>query len=159
MLGAACADPERTDLCVEEMLRFDPALQLFERTATCDVTVGGVTVERGRGRGAARRREPRPRGLRRPRRLPLTTRDPNPHLAFGAGLHFCLGALARMELVESVDLLWSQLPGLRLVEDPVPRGTFVLRGPHPGTRRLLTTSRAPPDREEEPWQSGTTPSR
>ena len=41
-------DPDRTDLCVEEMLRFDPALQLFERTATADVIVGGVTVERGR---------------------------------------------------------------------------------------------------------------
>ena len=122
-------DPDRTDLCVEEMLRFDSALQLFERTATADVTVGGVTVERGQKvavlLGAANRD---PAVFDDPDTF-LTTRDPNPHLAFGAGLHFCLGApLARMELVESVGLLWSRLPGLRLVEDPVPRGTFVLRG-------------------------------
>ena len=56
-------------------------------------------------------------------------RDPNPHLAFGAGLHFCVGApLARMELAESLGLLLRRMPGLRLVEEPVSRGTFVLRG-------------------------------
>ena len=41
-------------------------------------------------------------------------RDPNPHLAFGAGLHFCLGApLARMELVESLTTLFARFPELR----------------------------------------------
>jgi cytochrome P450 len=56
-------------------------------------------------------------------------REPNPHLAFGAGVHFCVGApLARMELVESLGLLLRRLPGLQLVGDPVSRGTFVLRG-------------------------------
>jgi unspecific monooxygenase len=56
-------------------------------------------------------------------------RDPNPHLAFGAGLHFCLGApLARMELVESLGLLLRRMPRLRLTGEPASRGTFVLRG-------------------------------
>jgi cytochrome P450 len=55
-------------------------------------------------------------------------RDPNPHLAFGAGLHFCLGApLARMELEESLAHLFHRFPRLDLVEAES-RGTFVLRG-------------------------------
>ena len=56
-------------------------------------------------------------------------RDPNPHIAFGAGVHFCLGApLARMELVESVGLLFQRFPDLALAGEPESRGTFVLRG-------------------------------
>jgi unspecific monooxygenase len=111
------------------MLRFDSALQLFERTATTDVTVGDVTVREGQKvaalLGAANRD---PAVFADPDRFD-PARDPNPHLAFGAGVHFCLGApLARMELAESLELLWSRMPGLRLAEDPTSRGTFVLRG-------------------------------
>jgi cytochrome P450 len=115
--------------CVEEMLRFDSALQLFERTATSDVRLGEVTVRRGQKvaalLGAANRD---PAVFERPDRFD-PGRDPNPHLAFGVGVHFCLGApLARMELTESLALLLDRLPRLRLAADPVPRGTFVLRG-------------------------------
>jgi len=121
--------PGRVPECVEEMLRFDSALQLFERTATATVRLGDVVVEEGQKvaalLGAANRD---PAVFEHADRF-LPTRDPNPHLAFGAGLHFCLGApLARMELAESLGHLWAQLPGLRLVGDPVSRGTFVLRG-------------------------------
>ena len=115
--------------CVEEMLRFDSALQLFERTATTRVEIGGVVVEEGQKiaalLGAANRD---PAVFRDPDDLDVA-RDPNPHLAFGAGVHFCLGApLARMELAESVALLWERLPDLRLAGEPASRGTFVLRG-------------------------------
>ena len=113
------------------MLRYDSALQLFERTATADVEVGGVTVRNGQKvaalLGAANRD---PAAFDRPDEFDVR-REPNPHLAFGAGLHFCLGApLARMELVESVSLLWDRFPDLRLAGDPESRGTFVLRGYH-----------------------------
>ena len=118
-------------LTVEEMLRFDSALQLFERTATTDVEVGGVVVEQGQRiaalLGAANRD---PAAFTDPDGVDVA-RDPNPHLAFGAGLHFCLGApLARMELVESLSLLFDRHPDLTLTGEPVSRGTFVLRGFH-----------------------------
>jgi cytochrome P450 len=115
--------------CVEELLRFDSALQLFERTATAPVAVGEVVVEPGRRIAAllgAANRDPavfdEPDELR-------VDRSPNPHLAFGVGVHFCLGApLARMELAESLALLFARFPGLVLAGDPVSRGTLVLRG-------------------------------
>ena len=114
---------------VEEMLRFDSALQLFERTATTTVEVGGVVVEEGQKvaalLGAANRD---PAVFAEPDRFDVA-RDPNPHLAFGAGVHFCLGApLARMELVESVQALFGRFPRLALAGEPESRGTFVLRG-------------------------------
>ena len=83
------------------MLRFDSALQLFERTATADVEVGGGRRRARASRiaallGAANRD---PAVFADARRRSDVDRDPNPHLAFGAGVHFCLGApLARMEL-------------------------------------------------------------
>lgn len=116
---------------VEEMLRFDSALQLFERTAIEDVEIGGLVVESGQKiaalLGAANRD---PAVFDRPDDFDVA-RDPNPHLAFGVGVHFCLGApLARMELVESVSALWSTYPDLALAGKPESRGTFVLRGYH-----------------------------
>ena len=96
---------------VEEMLRFDSALQLFERTATEDVQVGDVTVEAGQKIAAllgAANRDPavfdEPDEFR-------VDRTPNNHLAFGVGVHFCLGApLARMELGESLPAAVRHLP-------------------------------------------------
>jgi unspecific monooxygenase len=116
-------------LTVEEMLRFDAALQLFERTAMEDVQVGDVTVEEGQKIAAllgAANRDPavfdQPDEFR-------VDRTPNNHLAFGVGVHFCLGApLARMELGESLPQLFDTFPDLELAGEPESRGTFVLRG-------------------------------
>ncbi|CAA9341230.1 MAG: Putative cytochrome P450 hydroxylase [uncultured Nocardioidaceae bacterium] len=119
-------DPAAT---VEEMLRFDSALQLFERTATAPVVIGDVVVEPGQRiaalLGAANRD---PVVFEAPDTFDVG-RDPNPHLSFGVGVHFCLGApLARMELAESLSALFDRFPGLRLTGRPEQRGTFVLRG-------------------------------
>jgi cytochrome P450 len=118
-------------LTVEEMLRFDSALQLFERTATEEVEFGGITVAQGEKiallLGSANRD---PMAFDRPEEF-LVDRTPNQHVAFGVGVHFCLGApLARMELVESVMALFDLLPDLALAAEPESRGTFVLRGYH-----------------------------
>ena len=122
------ADPA---LAVEEMLRFDSALQLFERTATADVEVADVVVPAGEKvavlLGAANRD---PAVFEEADALDVA-RDPNPHLAFGVGVHFCLGApLARVELAESLRLLVTAYPRLELSGRPRRRPTFVLRGYH-----------------------------
>ncbi|GGF40706.1 cytochrome P450 [Marmoricola endophyticus] len=129
MLGRGPLPDDDAASCVEEMLRFDSALQLFERTATEDVELGGVRVAAGERvallLGSANRD---PAVFDAPDEL-RPARTPNPHLAFGAGVHFCLGApLARMELAESLGALRSRFPGLGLAADPVRRPTFVLRG-------------------------------
>ncbi|MEJ7795579.1 MAG: cytochrome P450 [Nocardioides sp.] len=129
MLRRGLVPGDDVALTVEEMLRFDSALQLFERTATEPVRVGDVVVETGQRiaalLGAANRD---PAVFDRPDEFDVA-RDPNPHLAFGVGVHFCLGApLARMELVESVAALFERFPDLALAGEPVSRGTFVLRG-------------------------------
>jgi cytochrome P450 len=114
---------------VEEMLRYDSALQMFERTATADVHVADVDVRAGERVGVllgAANRDPAV--FAEPDRFDLE-RDPNAHLAFGAGLHFCLGApLARMELAVSLALLAQAYPSLALADRPRRRPTFVLRG-------------------------------
>jgi cytochrome P450 len=122
------ADPA---LAVEEMLRFDSALQLFERTATADLEVADVVVPAGEKvavlLGAANRD---PTVFEDADALDVA-RDPNPHLAFGVGVHFCLGApLARVELAESLRLLVTAYPRLQLSGRPRRRPTFVLRGYH-----------------------------
>jgi hypothetical protein len=114
---------------VEEMLRFDSPLHLFERTATAPAEIGGITVEPGEKiaalLGAANRD---PEVFDDPDRFDIR-RDPNPHLAFGAGIHFCLGApLARAEMQTALALLAVRFPDLHPVAPATPRSTFVLRG-------------------------------
>ncbi len=124
-----CADPGIVDTAVEELIRYDPPLQLFERTAVQDTEVAGHLVRAGTKiaalLGAAARD---PQVFDRPDELDLGRR-PNPHLGFGAGVHYCLGApLARLEIAATCTALSTRLPGLRLAGEPVRRPDFVMRG-------------------------------
>ena len=117
------------DTAIEEFLRFDAPLHLFERTATADTEIGGVMVKTGQKiaslLGSANRDET---VFDRADELDLT-REQNPHIGFGAGIHFCLGApLSRIEMSESLPLLFERFPDLAMVETPKRRPTFVLRG-------------------------------
>ena len=114
---------------VDEFLRFDSPLHLFERTATEDTEVGGVTIKEGQKiaamLGSANRDEDI---FENPTALDLT-RSPNPHIGFGAGIHFCIGApLARLEMSTALPMLMRAFPNLELAQEPVLRPTFVLRG-------------------------------
>lgn len=121
--------PELVDTAVEELIRFDSPLQLFERTAVEDVTVAGHLVPAGTKvaalLGAAARD---PKVFASPDQLDIG-RTPNPHLGFGAGIHYCVGApLARVEVAAALRALVTQLPGLSLADEPIRRGEFVIRG-------------------------------
>jgi cytochrome P450 len=129
MLARGIRPGDDVPLTVEEMLRFDSALQLFERTAVAPVEVGGVVVEPGQKIAALLGAANRDPAVFAGADAFDVARDPNPHLAFGVGVHFCLGApLARMELAESVAALFDRFPDLAPAGEPVSRGTFVLRG-------------------------------
>ncbi|ASY20346.1 unspecific monooxygenase [Candidatus Planktophila vernalis] len=118
-----------TDTALEEFMRFDAPLHLFERTATVDTELGGVKIERGQKIAALIGSANRDSAVfERADEMDLT-RDPNPHIGFGAGIHFCLGTpLARLEMSVSLPALWEKYPNMRLAGDPVRRPTFVLRG-------------------------------
>jgi cytochrome P450 len=125
----AFADEETTAAAVEELLRLDPPLHLFARHALEDVEFAGVRLRRGEKigllLGAANRdpeRFPEPDVFR-------PGRTPNPHVSFGAGIHFCVGApLARLELAVALPVLFARLPGLRLIEPPRYRDSFHFHG-------------------------------
>ena len=118
-----------TDTALEEFMRFDAPLHLFERTATIDTELGGVKIEKGQKIAALIGSANRDSSVfERADEMDLT-RDPNPHIGFGAGIHFCLGApLARLEMSVSLPALWEKYPNMQLASTPVRRPTFVLRG-------------------------------
>ena len=114
---------------VEEFLRFDAPLHLFERTATADTEVGGVAIKQGEKiaalLGSANRDE---KHFANADQMDIT-RDPNPHIGFGAGIHFCLGGpLARLEMGIALPKLIKAFPKMQIASQPVRRPTFVLRG-------------------------------
>lgn len=120
---------EIAESAVEEFLRFDAPLHLFERTATEVTEIGGVRIGAGQKIaaliGSANRDE---EVFERADEMDLT-RDPNPHVGFGAGIHFCLGGpLARLEMGIALPALCERFPRLKLAGEPIRRPTFVLRG-------------------------------
>ncbi|MDJ0467023.1 cytochrome P450 [Streptomyces sp. H27-C3] len=129
-LAALRADPEGLlPTAVEELMRYDTPLQLFERWVLDDIEVGGIEIPRGSEVallfGSANRD---PAVFDRPDRLDLGRKD-NPHVTLGAGIHYCLGApLARLELATSFGELLRRAPGLRLAAEPERKPNFVIRG-------------------------------
>jgi cytochrome P450 len=114
---------------VEELLRYDTPLQMFERWVLEDFQLHGVRVPKGAELGllfGSANRDPEV--FDHPDRLDLG-RDPNPHISFGAGIHFCLGApLARLELQSSFSTLLRRLPHMELVEEPEWKPNYIIRG-------------------------------
>jgi cytochrome P450 len=122
-------DPGLLDTCVEELIRFDSPLQLFERTATTDVEISGFRVAKGEKIGALLGAAARdPAVFDEPGTLDIG-RTPNAHLGFGMGIHYCVGApLARVEIAAALSALTTRLPSLRLASHPQRRPEFVIRG-------------------------------
>ncbi|MGW7098303.1 cytochrome P450 [Streptomyces sp. NPDC054838] len=129
--------PEKLSTAVDELMRYDTPLQMFERWVLDEIRIGDTVIPRGAEVallfGSANRD---PARFEDPDALDLVRTD-NPHLSFGAGIHYCLGApLARLELTASFGaLLAAGAPPLRLVAEPQWRDGYVIRG----LRELLVT--------------------
>jgi cytochrome P450 len=125
-------DPSTIPTAVEELLRYVPleANGTTPRFAVEDVVLSGVRIEAGSPVVPASVIANRdPAVFADPDRLDLT-RDPNPHLGFGVGAHFCLGApLARLELRVALEVLASAAPGLRLAGEIDWKTGMFVRGP------------------------------
>ncbi|MBD0421767.1 cytochrome P450 [Streptomyces sp. TRM S81-3] len=126
------ADPRLAVPVVEELLRFEPPVQLLpQRTTLADVEVHGVNIPKGASLWlvlASGNRDPRRFGD--PDRFDPDREDIQ-HLGFGSGIHSCFGApLARLEAQLALSELARRLENPRLLEDPPPyRRNAVLRGP------------------------------
>ncbi len=122
--------PELLKTAVEELLRFDPPVQLTGRLAMEDIPFGDKVLKKGQQAtmliGAANRD---PAQFPDPRRLDIT-RAENRHIAFGLGIHFCLGApLARVEGQVAIGELVARTSSLELaVAEPPYKENLVLRG-------------------------------
>ncbi len=114
---------------VEELLRHDAPLHLFTRYALEDLDYAGVKFKKGEEVGlmlGAANRDPA--RFADPDRFD-PAREPNPHVSFGAGIHFCIGApLARLEMQVALPLLFQRLPKLALAEPPRYRDTYHFHG-------------------------------
>ena len=114
------ATPGKTASAVEELLRFSPPLHMFTRYVLQPIRLDGVSFAVGDTIGlliGAANRDPRAYVL--PERL-LPDREGPPHAAFGAGIHFCVGApLARLELGVALPILFARCPNLRLAAAPL----------------------------------------
>ena len=130
------AEPALMPAAVEEILRYESPLTLATpRWALCDVKIADITIPKGSvvaiGIASAHRD---PQQFERPDELDLG-REPNRHLAFGQGIHYCLGApLARLEAQIAFTTLLRSFPDLRLA---VPRTALVWRRSLP-LRGLVT---------------------
>jgi cytochrome P450 len=114
---------------LEELIRFDAPLQLFERTATADVEVLGTEVRAGQTVACLMGSANRDETVFADAGSLDVGRDPNPHVGFGLGVHFCLGApLARLELEITFGRLLERWPDLELAAPAPRRPTWVLRG-------------------------------
>ena len=113
-------NPEQLPLAVEEMLRWTCPLHYFRRTATCDAEVRGQKIREGDRvvllYSSANFDE---EVFADPMKIDIT-RSPNPHMAFGYGIHLCLGAnLARMEARVFFEEFFARFKGIEPCADPV----------------------------------------
>lgn len=125
-------EPELVIRTVEELLRYEPPVHFPSlRAALDDITIAGTTIPRGAPIVLALAAGSRdPASISDPEQFD-PDRDPNQHLGFGGGIHYCFGApLARLETQVALTEIFSRLENPRLVADPPPyRPSAALRGP------------------------------
>ena len=123
------ADHSLVANAVEELMRFDTPLQMFERWVLEDFELHGRRIPKGAELGLIFGSANRDSSVfERPDELGIT-RDPNPHVTFGAGIHYCLGApLGRIELETSFRTLLERAPHMEFVREPEWKPNYIIRG-------------------------------
>jgi cytochrome P450 family 142 subfamily A polypeptide 1 len=117
-LAALLAEPSRLSTAVEEMLRWVTPIKDMVRTTTRDIEVDGVQIPAESELMLLYPSANRDESIFTGPEVFDIARDPNPHVAFGFGSHFCLGnQLARIELRMMFEQLLARLPDLRLATD------------------------------------------
>ncbi|MFI2783732.1 cytochrome P450 [Streptomyces sp. ALB3] len=128
-LAALRGDHSLLPTAVEELLRYDTPVPMFARWVLDDIEVDGTVIPRGSQVAllfASANRDPA--RFADAETLDLSRKD-NPHISFGAGIHYCLGApLARLELAASFGALLRSAPGMRLTAEPEWKPGYVIRG-------------------------------
>jgi cytochrome P450 len=122
-------NPALMPTAVEEMIRWSTPVKEFMRTATADTEVRGVPIAEGESVYLAYVSGNRDEDVfDRPTRFDIS-RDPNKHLSFGYGVHFCLGAaLARMEMNSLFSELLPRLESIELASTPEYSATTFVGG-------------------------------
>ncbi len=125
-------NPEMGPRAIEEMLRYDGPVQATSRRAKVDAEIGGTAIPAGAECFvllAAANRDPAQ--FSNPNRFDIT-REPRDHVAFGEGIHFCIGApLARLEGAIAIGETLRRFPHLHLKDPAAPlayKGSYFLRG-------------------------------
>jgi cytochrome P450 len=124
-------EPDLAAPMVEELLRYEPPVQLLVRRTLDEVEVAGTVLPQGaRVHLALAAANRDPDRFADPDRF-VPDRPDNQHLGFGSGIHSCFGApLARLEVQVGLTLMAQRLVGPRLADDPPPyRPNALLRGP------------------------------
>jgi cytochrome P450 len=123
-------EPELIDNAIEEAFRYDGALQVERRVVRRTTMIGEVQVEAGEPVlivNAAANRDPAV--FEDPDRFDIRRKNAREHLAFGWGIHRCLGApLAKLEIQTAIEQLMLRLPGVRIADAPIVQPYDRLRG-------------------------------
>lgn len=118
-----------TEPIIEEIMRYDAPLHLFTRYALEDMEYAGIKLKKGEEVGlmlGAANRDPS--RFESPDQF-ITSRETNPHVSFGAGIHFCIGApLARLEMLIALQTLFKRLPNLKVAASPHYKNVYHFHG-------------------------------